>query len=86
MWCGVPQTVNREKESSSFSLEKMEEYHQENRKQVVLMLDLLKPLFRKTFRKILIDADSFVCIVESIFYLCLTTKIGFTRIKLDSAT
>jgi len=46
------------------------------------MLDLLK----QVFRKILIDADSFVFFVESIFYLCLTTKIGFTRINLDSAT
>ena len=38
------------------------------------------------FLFLLYFADSFVFIVESIFYLCLTTKIGFTRIKLDSAT
>lgn len=38
------------------------------------------------FLVLLYFADSFVFIVESIFYLCLTTKIGFTRIKLNSAT
>lgn len=41
-------------------------------------MGLLKPVFRK----VLIDAHYFPCTVESIFYACLTAKVGFARIKL----